>query len=212
MLKLKTFVYNGFSENTYLIINEKKECWVVDPGMYDEQETQQFTNYIETEKLSLKGIINTHAHIDHIFGIPYLMDKYGLSFGIHQKDMQVLSGAKGAAMMFGFRMDQAPTPTHFIKEGETLMLGDDALEVRFTPGHSPGSIVFYHKTGNWVIGGDVLFSGGIGRTDLPGGHHQTLLDSINSQLFTLPNEVTVHPGHGPTTTIGEEKESNPFLK
>ncbi len=212
MLKLQQFVYNGFSENTYLIINDEKECWVVDPGMYDEPETTHFTDYIGQEGLVLKGIINTHAHIDHIFGVPFLMDKYGLGFGLHEADMPVLSGAKGAAMLFGFKLDQIPKPSFFIKEGEPLMLGDDELEVRFTPGHSPGSVIFYSKNDGWLIGGDVLFAGGIGRTDLPGGNHQTLLNSIRTQIFTLPDNVIVYPGHGPSTTIGQERTGNPYMQ
>lgn len=212
MLRLQHFVYNGFSENTYLIINDLNECWVVDPGMYNEQETSIFSAYVKAQNLTLKGIINTHAHIDHIFGIPFLMDQYGLSFGMHEKDMPVLAGARGAAMLFGFEIKEIPQPGYFIKEGEPLMLGEDELEVRLTPGHSPGSIVFYSAADGWLIGGDVLFAGSIGRTDLPGGNHQTLLDSIRTQLFTLPDAVTVYPGHGPATTIGAEKRSNPFMQ
>jgi len=211
MLRLQHFVYNAFSENTYLIINDKKECWIVDPGMNNNSERLQLTNYISTEKLTPKGIINTHAHIDHILGIQAMMDTYKISFGMHEKDMPVLASARGSAVMFGFDMPVVPQPTFYIHEQEPLMLGEDELEVRFTPGHSPGSIVFYSAKGKWVIGGDVLFAGSIGRTDLPGGNHQTLLDSIQTQLFTLPDDVTVYPGHGSSTTIGHEKRTNPFF-
>jgi glyoxylase-like metal-dependent hydrolase (beta-lactamase superfamily II) len=211
MLRLQEFVYNAFAENTYLIINEKNECWIVDPGMNNNQERTQFTNYIAREKLTPMGIINTHAHIDHILGVQAMIDIYKIPFGMHEKDMPVMAGAKGSAILFGFDLPVVPEPTYYISEHEPLKLGDDVLEVRFTPGHSPGSIVFYSAQDGWLIGGDVLFAGGIGRTDLPGGNHQTLLDSINSQLFSLPDEVRVYPGHGPSTTIGYEKKANPFL-
>lgn len=211
MLQLQSFVFNAFSENTYLIINEKKECWIVDPGMYDSSETKAFQSHLEKAGLQPVAIINTHAHIDHILGIPYLMDTYGLPFGLHDKDLPVLQGARGSAMLFGFDYPVAPKPTFSIPEGEPLLLGDDRLEVRFTPGHSPGSVVFYYPEGGWLIGGDVLFAGGIGRTDLPGGNHETLLRSIRTELFTLPEETVVYPGHGPSTTIGTEKATNPFL-
>ncbi len=211
MLRLQQFIYNAFSENTYLIINDKDECWVVDPGMQDDAEKAQLLRYLETEKLTPKGIINTHTHIDHILGVSALTKAYSIPFGMHEKDMPVLAGARGSAMLFGFDLPDAPQPDFFISENEPLKLGDDELEVRFTPGHSPGSIIFYNVKEGWVIGGDVLFAGSIGRTDLPGGNHQTLLHSIQSQLFTLPDEVIVYPGHGPETTIGREKATNPFF-
>jgi glyoxylase-like metal-dependent hydrolase (beta-lactamase superfamily II) len=211
MLQIQSFVFNAFSENTYLLINENKECWIVDPGMYDAGETKKFTDFLEREGLQPQAIINTHAHIDHIFGIPALMERYSLPFGMHQADMPVLQGAKGAAMLFGFHIQTIPQPTFFIREGEALQLGGDTLEVRLAPGHSPGSVVFYYAPGKWLIGGDVLFAGGIGRTDLPGGHHQTLLDSIRTELMTLPDDTEVFAGHGPATTIGREKATNPYL-
>lgn len=211
MLQLQSFVFNAFSENTYLLINDRKECWIVDPGMYDSSETKAFKDLLEREGLQPVAIINTHAHIDHIFGVPYLMDTYGLPFGLHDKDLPVLQGARGSAMLFGFDFPAAPQPTFSIREGEPLRLGDDVLEVRLTPGHSPGSVVFYYPEGGWLIGGDVLFAGGIGRTDLPGGNHETLLRSIETQVLTLPDETVVYPGHGPATTVGRERATNPFL-
>jgi glyoxylase-like metal-dependent hydrolase (beta-lactamase superfamily II) len=212
MLRLQQFVYNAFSENTYLVINEKSACWVVDPGMYSAEELTSFKQYLSSENLILQGIINTHAHIDHIFGVTALTDAYQIPFGLHENDMPVLQGAKGAAMLFGFNLSTIPQPTHFIKAGEPLMLDKDELDVRLTPGHSPGSISFYSKEGKWVICGDVLFAGSIGRTDLPGGHHDTLISSIKSQLLTLPDDTTIYPGHGPATAIGRERVTNPFLQ
>ena len=212
MLNVIFFTFNAFAENTYVIINDKKQCWIVDPGMYGEQETAQLIKFITDKQLQPQAIINTHTHLDHIFGAQALMDKYGMPFGIHEEDLPVLNMAAGSATLFGFNFNNPPKPTFFIKEGTPLQLGDDALEVIHTPGHSPGSISFYYPTGHWVISGDVLFSGSIGRTDIPGGSFDTLIHSIRTNLFTLPGETKVLSGHGPATTIAEEKKHNPFLQ
>jgi hydroxyacylglutathione hydrolase len=211
MLNVHFFTFNPFDENTYIIINEKKQCWIVDPGMYGQQEIDLMVNYITDKQLIPQAIINTHGHIDHIFGVDALVDKYKIPFGIHEKELPVLDLADGSAKLFGFDFGKPPKPTFFIKEGTPLKLGDDLLEVFLTPGHSPGSISFYYPQGNWVISGDVLFSGSIGRTDLPGGNFDTLINSIRTSLFTLPGETAVLSGHGPVTHIGDEKKHNPFL-
>jgi glyoxylase-like metal-dependent hydrolase (beta-lactamase superfamily II) len=212
MLQLKAFTFNAFQENTYLIINAKKRCWIVDPGMYEQSEVIQLNQYIATNGLQPVAIINTHCHLDHIFGVQALKDQYNIPFGIHEKDLPILKGAPASAVIFGFEAISAPVPDFFIKQGEPLQLDDEVLEVRFTPGHSPGSIVFYYPAGGWCIGGDVLFNGSIGRTDLPGGNFDTLINSIRSQLFSLPPETIVLPGHGPATTVAQEMEHNPFLQ
>lgn len=212
MLYVRSFTFNPFQENTYVIFNDKKQCWIVDPGMYDISETNLLQGFIEKESLVPQAIINTHTHLDHIFGVQAVKDKYKIPFLIHEKDLPVLNGAAGSAMLFGFQFNKIPVTDGFIKEGEPLMLGADSLEVRFTPGHSPGSVSFYYAPGEWVIGGDVLFSGSIGRTDLPGGNFDVLANSIRKQLYTLPDDTTVHSGHGPSTTIGAEKQSNPFVR
>lgn len=212
MLYLQSFTFNPFQENTYLIINDKKQCWIVDPGMYDNNETNHLFDYIKKNELQPQAIINTHAHLDHIFGIAPLVEKFNLSFGLHKKELPVLARAPQSAAMFGVSISAVPHPSFNIEEGKPLQLGDENLEVRFTPGHSPGSVVFYYAPGKWVIGGDVLFSGSIGRTDLPGGDFNTLINSIRNEMFTLPDDTTVHSGHGPATTIGREKAYNPFLQ
>ncbi len=212
MLQLQTFTFNAFQENTYLIINEKSECWIVDPGMNDISETNELFNYIQDNALTPQAVINTHAHIDHIFGVQACKDKFSIPFRMHEGEMPVLRNAIGSAMMFGFDFKAVPKVDSFIKETEVLTLGNDTVEVRFTPGHSPASIVFYHAQGKWVIGGDVLFNGSIGRTDLPGGNYETLIESIRTQLLTLPEDTTVYPGHGPATTIKMERLHNPFLQ
>lgn len=212
MLNVSFFTFNAFQENTYIISNEKKQCWIMDPGMYDKRETEQIISYITENQLQPQAIINTHAHIDHIFGVLPLIDKYNIPFGLYELETEVLKMAAGSATVFGFDdFKRVPKPTFFINTG-TLQLGDDILEVYHTPGHSPGSISFYYAPGKWVIAGDVLFSGSIGRTDLPGGNFDTLLNSIRTHLFTLPEETIVLSGHGPETTIGHEKKYNPFLQ
>ena len=212
MLTLQSFTFNGFSENTYLLSNEKNQCWIIDPGMYDARENSIIHNLIAYEGFSLQAIINTHSHVDHIFGVEEIMKKYKVPFHLHEAEMPVLKNARGAAMLFGMNFGNIMEPTDFIKIDETLMLGEDEIEVLFVPGHSPGSVAFYYPKGGWVIAGDALFAGSIGRTDLPGGHHETLIKSIKTQLLSLPGETVVHSGHGPSTTIAAEKKSNPFLQ
>lgn len=212
MLKVHFFTFNAFQENTYIISNHLNECWIVDPGMYEQRETDAFISFIEKNGLTPRAIINTHAHLDHIFGVNAMVKKYNIPFSIHQLEQPVLDRGRETAAMFGFQFGDLPKADSYIPHGTPLQLGTDTVEVLLTPGHSPGSVSFYYKPGNWVIAGDVLFSGSIGRTDLPGGDFDTLISSIRTQLFTLPDNTTVLSGHGDSTTIGEEKRDNPFLK
>lgn len=213
MLKLHHFTFNPFSENTYLIYNAARQCWIVDPGMSNAEEESQFFDFIEAERLVPVAILNTHAHLDHIFGVQACKTRYGIPFSIHAAEEIVLKNAPMSAAMFGFQFSDVPQQDGFIKEGKLLPLGDeDVVDVLLTPGHSPGSVCFYSEKDGWIIGGDVLFAGSIGRTDLPGGNHATLLESIRTQLLPLPDEVRVYPGHGPATTIGAERRGNPWLQ
>lgn len=213
MLQLHAFTFNPFSENTYVVFNEQHDCWIFDPGMYEAAEVNALTSWLEEKGLTPKAIINTHAHIDHIFGIQPLTAKYNIPFYLHEADVPLIERSAQQAAMFGLAWTAAPPhPTRYLTHGEMLDLGTDRIEVRYAPGHAPGHVVFYHAPGNWLIGGDVLFAGSIGRTDLPGGDMDTLLDSIRTQLFTLPDETIVLPGHGGATTIGEEKATNPYLR
>lgn len=211
MLNLESFTFNPFQENTYLVYNAQKHCWIIDPGMSDNKETAQFLSFIEENQLQPQAIINTHTHLDHIFGVAALQERYNIPFGIHKADLPVLNGAAGSAMLFGFSFNNPPKPDFFIEENKPYSLGDDQVDVLFVPGHSPGSISFYYPQGKWVVSGDALFNSSIGRTDLPGGNYEQLIDSIRTQLFTLPEYTVVHSGHGPVTTIGNEKKYNPFL-
>jgi hydroxyacylglutathione hydrolase len=211
MLSVIQFTFNPFQENTYIIKNELNECWIIDPGMYDTNEVNQVINHLISKDLKVQAIINTHAHLDHIFGVDALVERFNIPFFIHEKELAVLNHAANSAQMFGFNFRGVKTVPQFIKEKEILHLGKDELEIRFVPGHSPGSIAFYNANNNWVISGDALFSGSIGRTDLPGGDYDTLINSIKAQLLNLPPDTIVYSGHGSTTTIGTEKKNNPFL-
>ncbi len=213
MLKLHHFTFNPFSENTYVIYNAARQCWIVDPGMSSAEEESEFFDFIEGEGLTPVAVINTHAHLDHIFGVQACKARYGIPFSIHRAEEIVLQNAPMSASMFGFQFADVPRQDLFLEEDTTLPLGEeDSVRVLFTPGHSPGSVCFYSEKDGWVIGGDVLFTGSIGRTDLPGGHHDTLLESIRTQLLPLPDDTRVYPGHGPSTTIGAERRNNPWLQ
>ena len=211
MLEIQCFTFNPFQENTYLLINEKKDCIIIDPGCYFEEERKELLTYIEKEGLNVTRLLNTHCHLDHIFGNRLVAKTYGVGLEMHMLDKIVLDRSPEIGKMYNVPFEPSPEPVHYLEEGEKIRLGDDELEVILTPGHSPGSICFYNVNQQFIIGGDVLFYQSIGRTDLPGGDHQTLINSIQKKLFVLPDDVTVYPGHGKPTTIGFEKKNNPYL-
>ncbi len=212
MIQIAAFPFNPFQENTYVLYDETKECIIIDPGCYTPLEQAELSTFIENENLKPFRLINTHCHIDHILGSRYIAERYNLVPEINKIELLVLEQAERAAAMFGIRLEKPPAPGKFIDEKDVIKFGNSELTILFTPGHSPGSICFYNSEQKFVIGGDVLFQGSIGRTDLPGGDFDTLISSIREKLFTLDEDVTVYPGHGPETTIGFEKANNPFLQ
>lgn len=212
MIEIHRFTFNPFQENTYLLINGKKDCIIIDPGCYFEEERTELLTYIEKEGLKVTRLLNTHCHLDHIFGNRLVAKTYGVGLEMHILDKVVLDTSPEVGRMYNVPFEPSPEPTRYLEAGEKILLGQDELEVLLTPGHSPGSVCFYHAGQRFVIGGDVLFHESIGRTDLPGGNHQTLLNSIREKLFVLPDDVQVYPGHGQSTTIGYEKANNPFLQ
>lgn len=212
MLTVKTFTFNPVQENTYVLYNEKKECCIIDPGCYFSEERDRLKTDIEKTGLKPVLLLNTHCHLDHIFGNKFVHETWGLDLHIHEKEKIVLANGPASGLRFQLPFENYEGPLIYIKEGENIKLGDDELEVFFTPGHSPGSVSFYHETGGFVIGGDVLFNSSIGRTDLPGGDYDTLVNSIQTKFFTLPDDTKVYSGHGPVTTVGFEKMNNPFVK
>ena len=212
MLSLKAFTFNPVQENTYVLYNEKKECCIIDPGCYFAEERELLKDYIDKSGLEPVLLLNTHCHLDHVFGNKFVHETWNLTLHIHEKEKLMLQRAPIAGKTWQLPFDNYEEDLLFIKEGETIKVGEEELEIRFTPGHSPGSVIFYHEAGGFVIGGDVLFNGSIGRTDLPGGDYDTLINSIQTQLFTLPDETKVYSGHGSLTTIGFEKMNNPYVK
>ena len=211
MLEVTVLTFNDFQENTIILHNEHKECIIFDPGCSNNEEEESLSKYLEDNKLTPVRLINTHAHIDHILGNKYVSEKYGLGLEMHKGELEMLRMGPAIAQMYGISYEPSPDPSAFIEEGDMISLGEDELKTILTPGHSPASLSFYNEENNLLIAGDVLFYGSIGRTDLPGGDYDTLIDSIKSKLLILPPETTVYPGHGPTTTIGFEKRLNPFL-
>ncbi len=210
-MQVKQFTFNPFDENTYVLYDDTGQCAIVDPGCYDRNEQDELTAFISEEKLTPVRLINTHCHLDHVFGVPFVTEHYGLPLEIHEGELVVLNFAQQSGMMYGTPVGVMPAPGRFIREGETITFGNTSLEVLLTPGHSPASICFYDRKGGNLISGDVLFSGSIGRTDLPGGDYATLMLSITQQLMTLPDSVVVYPGHMESTTIGHERITNPFI-
>lgn len=211
MLQIKVLTFNAVQENTYVLFNEFKECIITDPGCYSDDEKEALKNFIEKNGLKPKMLINTHCHLDHVFGNKYVAEAYQLTLHIHKDEEEMLQMAPASGLMFNLPFDNYTGELIFLKEGDTISLRDDILKVIEAPGHSPGSICFYCEKQKFIIGGDVLFYQSIGRTDLPGGNHESLIKNIKEKLFTLPDDVKVYSGHGPATTIGDEKKHNPYL-
>ncbi|MFC5283442.1 MBL fold metallo-hydrolase [Pedobacter alpinus] len=210
-MELKTFVNNPYQENTYIVYDETGQCAIIDPGMYTATEQNAVVNFIKENSLTPVMLLNTHCHIDHVLGNKFIFDQYGLKPQFNKGELPLLQAIPSYAPQQGFNYDLSPEPDTFLPEGGEINLGNGVLELLFTPGHSPAHLCFYSKADGFVIGGDALFKGSIGRTDLPGSNHKILLESIKNQLFTLPEEVKVYPGHGPYTTVGFEKLYNPFF-
>jgi len=211
MLYLKTFTFNAFQENTYLVYDDKGEAIIFDPGNSNNTENSLVKNFIEEKKLCLSRLILTHAHLDHVLGNRFISDNYGLLPEVNENDLFLIEGMMQTANMYGVPAEESPMPEKFIHEGDKIKLGEYTFDCLHTPGHSPGSICFYNAQNKFAIVGDVLFYGSIGRTDLPRGNHEDLLNSIREKLFILPDDVKIYSGHGPSTTIGFEKNNNPFF-
>jgi glyoxylase-like metal-dependent hydrolase (beta-lactamase superfamily II) len=210
-MNVHAFVFNDFYENTYLLYDESKECIIIDPGCNNATERKKLIDYVSLHNLKPVMLINTHCHIDHVLGNKYISDYYKLALYAHEIEKKVLAMQPTVATYYGINYDPSQEITGSLSEGTTISFGETTLKILFVPGHSPGHICLYHKESNQVIAGDALFKGSIGRTDLPGGDYDTLIRSISSELFTLPNETIVYSGHGESTTIGYEKEYNPFF-
>lgn len=211
MLNIQIFQFNPFSENTYLVFNENKNGYLIDPGNWNEKETEVLENFIEEKEIKIQNILLTHAHIDHVLGLQWAFDTYKVHVKMHEEEKEILDRNPMSARNFGFEFSAFKGDIDFLNDGDIIYLDQDELKVLFVPGHSPGSIAFYNRAQNFVISGDALFQGSIGRTDLYKGNHTQLLESIRTQLFSLPEETEVYCGHGNPTNIGFEKNHNPFF-
>ena len=212
-MKVSRFSFNMFGVNTYILWDDiSKEAIIVDPGMINDSEINVIDEFITKNNLSLTHLINTHMHIDHAFGVSYIKDKYHIKLECNSNDQFLAQRLKDQATMFGLPISIEDLQIEVdLKNGDELNIGNEKLIILQVPGHSPGSIVLHAPQSSFIISGDVLFNSSIGRTDLPGGSHSQLISSINNKLMTLPEDTIVYPGHGPETTIGQEKQINPYL-
>jgi len=211
-MKIKSFAFNPFQENTFVVYDETKECIIIDPGCYTEKERTELRRFITSEELKPVKLINTHCHIDHVLGNKFVSELWDLELYMNKEDLPLLENAGNIGKMYGMEdYEGSPYPKHFLAQDDTLTFGESSFKILFTPGHAPGHICLYSKENNLLIAGDVLFQGSIGRTDLPGGDYDTLIGSIKTKLLPLDENTIVYCGHGPSTSIGKEKMSNPFL-
>lgn len=210
-MKIKKLTFNPIQENMYVIYDETKECIIIDPGCYFHQEREELESFIEENELRPVKLINTHCHLDHICGNKYVADTWGLKLEANKLDEYNLQRSIEAGILYNMPIEPSPPIEVDLNEGDEIKFGNSALSILFTPGHSSGSLSFYSQVHKFVIAGDVLFRMSIGRTDLPGGDFDTLIDTIKTKLFVLPKDTTVYSGHGEETTIGYEMKNNPFL-
>ena len=215
-MTVRSFTVGPFAENTY-VLHDAGEAAIVDPGTSSREEHDRVHAYLDAHGLRVRHLLLTHAHLDHILGCAHFAHRYGAGtdaggWCLHPADRPLLQNATVQGEMFGVRVQEPPPPARDLAHGDTISLGGTTLEVRHAPGHAPGHVIFYDREGQQLVGGDVLFQGSIGRTDLWGGDFETLLRSIREQILTLPDETAVRSGHGPPTTVGRERASNPFLQ
>ena len=210
-MKIYKLVFNPIEVNTYILAHESGDCVVIDCGCYDRFEFDDFVKFIEEKKLKPALLLNTHSHLDHIFGNKFMLEKYGLRPLASELDEMNRIDAVSHAALFGLRMDDPPEPAEYISDNQEIQFGTDKMTALLVPGHTTGSIAFYSEKNNCVFTGDVLFNGSIGRSDLKGGNFDVLIRSIKSRLFVLPESTIVYPGHGAETTIGREIATNPYF-
>ena len=210
-MEVRFFTNNPYQENTYILFDETGEAAIIDPGMYNSTEQNAVTGFIREHNLKPVLLLNTHCHIEHVLGNKFVFETYGLKPQFHEAELPLLTAVPSYAPAQGFYYEPGPLPESFLSERGSISFGQSTLDLIFAPGHSPGHLCFYHPTDKVLIGGDVLFHGSIGRTDLPGGNHELLIKNIREKLFALPDEVVVYPGHGAKTLVGFEKKFNPFL-
>lgn len=211
MIKLEKLVFNSFQVNTYILHDETGECVVIDPACYTEIENSELEKFISERKLTPVLHLNTHCHIDHVLGMRFVREKYKIPSRAHELETTLLERAPLMGEIFGFKTDKLPPIDKHIEHNEIVTFGNTELRAIHVPGHSAGSLAYYSERGGFVVTGDALFAGSIGRTDLPGGDYDTLISSIRNNLFTLPGKTMIFPGHGESSTIEKEIQENPFF-
>ena len=199
MITVHYFTFNPFAENTYLLMDRDNNALLIDPGMYQAQENNQLFDYLQSHDLKLKGVLLTHAHLDHIFGLKWVFDQFNIKPILNKDDEFIYKSAESTAMMYGVHMPAPPEYILGLEGGSVIEFGGEELSIIHTPGHSPGSVSFISHEHRFIIGGDVLFQGSIGRTDLPGGDYATLINSIKSNFLCLTDDYKVYSGHGPVS-------------
>jgi glyoxylase-like metal-dependent hydrolase (beta-lactamase superfamily II) len=211
MLTIHSFCFNGFQENTYVIYNKQKNAMIVDPGCYLQKEQDALAAFIFENKLTPTLLINTHCHLDHVFGNNFVSEKYGLAAHFHKNEQPVIDRLPQGGERWGVPCEPYKGPVQYIEHHQMIHFDDAQFQVLLTPGHSPGSVCFYNKQQDFMIGGDLIFKDGVGRTDLPGSNPLDLINSIRTQILPLPDTMTIYAGHGPETTLGREKKANPYI-
>ncbi|RPI44386.1 MAG: MBL fold metallo-hydrolase [Bacteroidetes bacterium] len=211
MINVESLPFNSFQVNCYAVWDETGECLVIDPCFYSKDEERIFEDFLSDNRLKITGQVNTHCHVDHVLGVGYLKSRYNLPFRAHREESPLVPNIPLMGDMFGFSVEPLEGIDTYIEDGEKIRVGNHELQAMLVPGHSPGSLAFYSPEGGFVVTGDALFAGSIGRTDLPGGDHDTLMRSIRERLMVLPPATIVYPGHGPSSAIARESAQNPFL-
>lgn len=210
-MQVHKFTFNPLQENTFVVTDNNKNCVIIDPGCYHQEEKEALKHFVESNDLKVKALLNTHAHLDHIMGNAFVKRSFDVDLYLHKEDVVTLNMGEQSSMLYGLDLfENSPQPDQFMKEGDRLEFGDIVFDVIFGPGHAPGHVAFYNKEEKLLINGDILFKGSYGRVDLPGGDFETLKNTIQNKLFHLPDDTLVYTGHGPETTIGAEKGSNPI--
>lgn len=212
MLTIKSFCFNAFQENTYILYNKDKEAIIVDPGCYTRIEQKILTSFIELHELTPTLLFNTHCHLDHVFGNNFVSEKYQLTALLHQQEQVVLDRLQEASTKWNIPCEAYKGPVKYVEQEDIIHFGEDQFKILFTPGHSPGSICFFNAQQDFIVSGDLIFKDGVGRTDLPGCDPNALIKSIQEQIFPLPETTTIYSGHGPSTTWGREKKANPYIQ
>ncbi|MCP4310577.1 MAG: MBL fold metallo-hydrolase [Bacteroidetes bacterium] len=212
MIQTEAIVFNDFQVNTHLVWDETGDCLVIDPAFYSDEERDYFKSVLREKGLKVTGQLNTHCHVDHILGVDFMKSELNCPVRAHREELKIIANAPHMGDIFGWSVEPIDVIDDFLEEEKDLTVGNHMLRIIHVPGHSPGSVAIYSEEGGFVITGDALFQGSIGRTDLPGGDYDTLIRSIKEKLLTLPPGTTVFPGHGPSSTIGHERDENPFLK